>query len=63
VQTLEFERERQILSVEGPFSAEALSDRVARYRNPRLILEPLGVDPVSGRFRVMGRWSPDSAVE
>ena len=59
VQTLEFERERQVLSVEGPFDAEALLDRVARYRNPRLILEPLGVDPVSGRFRLMGRWYPE----
>lgn len=58
VQTLAFERERQILSVAGPFGAEGLIARLARYRHPRLILEPMGVDRVTGRVRVMGRWGP-----
>ncbi|MCP4908413.1 MAG: hypothetical protein GY910_25845 [bacterium] len=61
VQTLVFERERQILAVEGPFGEESLSSWLARYRNPQLILEPLGVDPRSGRIRVMGRWFSESA--
>jgi hypothetical protein len=59
VQTLVFERERQVLSVEGPFGAEALSNRIVRYRNPNLILEPFGVDPEAGEVRVMGRWIPE----
>ena len=56
VRTLVFENERQLLSVEGPFDADGLLSRLSRYRNPRLILEPLGVDVVSGQIRVMGRW-------
>lgn len=56
VRTLVFENERQLLSVEGPFDADGLLSRLSRYRNPRLILEPLGVDAVSGQIRVMGRW-------
>lgn len=56
VQTLAFERGKQVLSVEGPFAAEALSRRLARYRDPRLSLEPIGIDPISGRIRVMARW-------
>ena len=57
VQTLVFERERQVLSVEGPFGVEALSERLLRYRNPQLILEPFGVDPAAGSVQVMARWS------
>ncbi len=60
VRTLVFERERQVLSVEGPFGAESLAGRLAGYRNPQLILEPLGIDPRSGRIRVMGRWFAES---
>ncbi len=56
IRTLVFENERQLLSVEGPFDADGLLSRLSRYRNPRLILEPLGVDAVSGQVRVMGRW-------
>jgi len=60
VQTLSFERERQVLSVEGPFGAESLSSRLAQYRNSNLILEPLGGDPVSDKISVLGRWFPDT---
>ena len=59
VQTLEFARERQILSVEGPFDAKRLSARLGKVRNPRLVLEPIGLDSESSRVRMLGRWFPD----
>lgn len=59
VQPLEFAPERQVLSVEGPFDLQGLSDRLAGYRDPRLVLEPIGVDAVGGRIRVLGRWFPE----
>ncbi len=60
VRTLEFERERQLLAVEGPFGAAGLSARLERYRNPQLVLEPMGVDSGTGRVRVMARWYPEA---
>jgi len=58
VTTLEFERERQLLAVEGPFDAEALAARLADFDDPRLVLEPIALDPVYGRLRVLARWFP-----
>jgi hypothetical protein len=60
VQTVEFERERQLISIEGPYGAEGLAERISRFRDPRLTLEPIALDPVFGRLRVLGRWSPAS---
>ena len=58
VATLEFERERQLLAVEGPFDAEVLATRLAGFRDPRLVLEPIALDPLYGRLRVLARWFP-----
>jgi hypothetical protein len=63
VQTLEFARERQVLSVEGPFGAEGLSARLGKVRNPRLVLEPIGLDVESSRVRMLGRWFPEPGTE
>jgi len=60
VTTLEFERERQLLSVEGPFDAAGLAARIGRLRDQRLVLEPIALDEEFGRLRVLGRWFPAS---
>ena len=60
IRTLEFSHERQILAIEGPFGPEALSAKLAGFEDPRLLLEPIGVDSDGGRIRLMGRWFPDS---
>jgi len=60
IRTLEFSRERQILAVEGPFGPEALSRKLAGFKDPRLVLEPIGVDSEGRRIRLMGRWFPDA---
>ena len=63
IETLEFAHERQLLSVEGPFGLQGLSDRLAGYRDPQLVLEPIGMDSERGRIRVMGRWyAPDDGA-
>jgi hypothetical protein len=59
IRTLEFSRERQVLAVEGPFGPEALSRKLAGFKDPRLVLEPIGVDAEGRRIRLMGRWFPD----
>ena len=58
VSTVEFERERQLIAVEGPFDAEGLAARIADLGNARLVLEPVALDPVFRRIRVLARWSP-----
>ena len=63
VQTVEFSRERQVLLVEGPFGPGALSAKLARLESPQLILEPIGVDSVGRRIRLMGRWFPELEPE
>jgi hypothetical protein len=59
IRTLEFSRERQILAVEGPFGPEALSRKLAGFKDPRLVLEPIGVDSEGRRIRLLGRWFSD----
>ena len=56
VETLEFERERQVLSVEGPFDAADLAARLGAIRDEQLVLEPIALDEEFGRLRVLGRW-------
>ncbi|GEM_PF-1841292 len=58
VSTLEFERERQLLAVEGPFDAEVLATLLADFSDPQLVLEPIALDPIYGRLRVLARWFP-----
>lgn len=58
VSTLEFERERQLLAVEGPFDAEVLATLLADFSDPRLVLKPVALDPIYGRLRVLARWFP-----
>jgi len=58
VSTLEFERGRQLIEVEGPFDAESLAARIADLRDERLDLEPVALDPVFRRIRVQARWFP-----
>lgn len=60
IRLLEFSRERQILVVEGPLGPDALSARLARSKDPRLLLEPSGVDSAGRRIRLIGRWFPES---
>ena len=60
IHLLEFSRERQILSVEGPLGPDALSASLARYDDPRLVLEARGVDTEGRRIRLLGRWFPAS---
>jgi hypothetical protein len=59
IRTLEFSRERQILAVEGPFGPSALSAKLAGFEDPRLLLEPVGIDSAGRRIRLIGRWFPD----
>ncbi|MFP6655229.1 MAG: hypothetical protein VCB25_06355 [Myxococcota bacterium] len=63
VQTLEYTRGRQLLRVEGPFGPEELSAMLARWQSPRLYLEPIGVDSMGRRIRLMGRWFPEPEEE
>ena len=58
VSTLEFERGRQLIEVEGPFDAEGLAARIADLGDERLALEPVALDPVFRRIRVQARWFP-----
>lgn len=59
IRTIEFSRERQILAVEGPFGPAALSAKLAGFESPRLVLEPIGIDSVGRRIRLIGRWFPE----
>jgi hypothetical protein len=63
IRTVEFSRERQVLSVEGPLGPDALLAKLAGIKDPRLILEPIGVDSAGRRIRLMGRWLPESAAD
>ncbi len=54
IETLGFARQRQILSVEGPFGPDELSTGLARLDAGDLILEPVGIDRVGRRVRVRG---------
>lgn len=63
VSTVEFERDRQILTVEGPFGPEALSARLAGLERPDLILEPIGIDREGRRIRMLGRWFGEAGNE
>jgi hypothetical protein len=63
IRTVEFSRERQVLSVEGPLGPDALLAKLAGFKDPRLILEPIGVDSAGRRIRLMGRWFPESAAD
>lgn len=58
IRTIEFSRERQVLAVEGPFGPEALSAKLAGFKDSRLVLEPVGVDSEGRRIRLIGRWFP-----
>jgi hypothetical protein len=58
IRTIEFSRERQVLAVEGPFGPDALSAKLAGFKDPRLLLEPVGVDSEGRRIRLIGRWFP-----
>lgn len=58
VVTLEFERGRQVIAVEGPFDAEGLAARISDLGNAQLVLEPVALDPVFRRIRVQARWFP-----
>ena len=60
IRLLEFSRERQLLAVEGPLGPGELSRGLARQADPRLMLEPNGVDSRGRRIRLIGRWFPDS---
>jgi len=59
IRTIEFSRERQILSVEGPYGPDALSAKLSGLKDSRLILEPIGVDSEGRRIRLLGRWFPE----
>jgi len=59
IRAVEFSRERQILAVEGPFGPAALSAKLAGFDDPRLLLEPIGVDSAGRRIRLLGRWFPE----
>jgi hypothetical protein len=58
VRTVEFSRKRQVILVEGPFGPSALSASLASLESPELILEPIGVDSIGRRIRLVGRWFP-----
>jgi hypothetical protein len=59
IRTIEFSRERQILSVEGPYGPDALSAKLSALKDSRLVLEPIGVDSEGRRIRLRGRWFPE----
>ena len=58
VSTVEFERGRQLIAVEGPFDADGLAARLGAWSDARLKLEPVALDPVYRRIRVVARWFP-----
>ena len=58
VEPSEFQRERQLLLVEGPFDLIGLARRLATFEHPRLVLEPVGFDRERDRLRVLARWFP-----
>lgn len=60
VRTIEFSHQRQILVVEGSLGPNALSAMLAEFEDPRLLLEPIGIDAEGGRIRLIGRWFPES---
>jgi len=60
IRSIGFSRERQVLAVEGPFGHAALSAMLAGFEDPRLMLEPIGVDSEGRRIRLLGRWFPES---
>jgi hypothetical protein len=60
IRTIEFSRERQVLAVEGPFGPDALSAKLAGFKDSRLVLEPVGVDSEGRRIRLIGRWFPEA---
>jgi len=62
VQPSEFERERQLLLVEGPFDLAGLARRLSTFEHPRLVLEPVGFDRERDRLRVLARWFPDDTA-
>lgn len=63
VVTLEFERERQVLGLEGRFGLEEVARRLAQAGDPGLVLEPLAVDPTRGRIRLRARYRPEALDE
>ena len=63
VVTLEFERERQLLGLEGRFGLEEVARRLAQAGDPGLVLEPLAVDPTRGRIRLRARYRPEAIAE
>jgi hypothetical protein len=58
VRTVEFSRKRQVLLVEGPFGPGALSASLASLNSAELVLEPIGIDSVGRRIRLVGQWFP-----
>lgn len=58
VETLGFARDRQLLSVVGPFGPEELSKALAGIGEGAWSLEPIGIDDVGRRVRVRGRIGP-----
>ena len=60
VRTVEFSRKRQVLLVEGPFGPGALSASLATLESAELVLEPIGVDSIGRRIRLVGRWFPQA---
>ena len=51
-------RDAELIAVEGPFDADGLAARIADWSDPQLVLEPVALDPVYRRIRVLARWFP-----
>ena len=60
VDTLEFERGRQVLAVAGPFGLEELATELGALADRRLVLRPLAVDPMFSRIRLSAKWFSDT---
>jgi hypothetical protein len=58
VETLGFARERQLLSVVGPFGPEELSTAIQRLTGSGWSLETIGIDEFGRRIRVQGMIEP-----
>ena len=56
VETLEFERGRQVLAVAGPFDLEELAAELGALADRRLVLRPVAVDPIFSRIRLSAQW-------
>ena len=56
VDTLEFERGRQVLAVAGPFGLEELAEELGAFADRRLVLRPVAVDPMFSRIRLSAKW-------